>query len=858
MRLQDAFEFCLNSRKKSESGSGAGLHWSITSARHLHSYSYSHRGKRHRRHQVRKAIKGKEPSKDNSDMALDEPFEGIDKVLAAAGFPSSATPARRGALTHDLFAGPLIRGSPTEPISVDQQEAGPSAGGVFLGLPLDPPKMAKRNSKDRIPASSVDTSGVPLKSLPYPFSKPGAGQVSSKDSVPFPATSQVAGKMGSKKSNSSKDSKSKSSSSDQTSLEETSSRSRSGTGSAEQEDEDDDDDEDDDEDEDEFDGSEEPSSGRGSESMSSLGQPISPQRLPFSLRRPGGPGHSRNISSGMSSGQGPSSGSHGHSHSMSSSFGAHSAGGISQSTGNRESTDSESPVRQRASLSQGSNVASRTGIPMPPRHPYPQGQGRGRVMLSTSSSNSSAAAAAALATLNIYPTQPVTFPCAQLMRTESGPGKAGQPVVSNVRNIASDTEAQQEFDQSDAEEQEEEEDDDDEKGEHDDHVGLLVPSPLSGSRSSLSCSSSAHEARSRTHSRHSSRSRHSSTRARTHSSSIRERANSVGTSVRSFARASLTQLDAIMRGATGPAAGLGRGPRSRVNSSMARLEEDVVFPPSVTEMVEGVQGLSIVNSSGSGGSNGFHENFPVDLQTTVPGGEGEAEGYLSYGTDSRSGSESMIAENHTFGRSVNLEQGEDVNEIFLMERSARDTAHNSAYNSERESPSHIVPTVMRVNDDERRQEEPQSFSSASYYSPQYSMRSDSFARTPPTQRRSSSGSNTPEHLAERQGIDIPGRQRQHPILHAHLRARPPRQIVGENGTASTGSLPGISTAAGSFVTAPVSMEGTMTESTSDLQTLSSSWSNPTPAIGMRLRGMGGMVERPGEDMGAGASAWRIV
>ena len=81
----------------------------------------------------------------------------------------------------------------------------------------------------------------------------------------------------------------------------TSEESGSGTGSGggtaeggeeeEEEDEEEDDDEEGDDDgevEEEFDGSEEPSSGRGSESMSSLGQPTSPSRYPLGTRRIGG------------------------------------------------------------------------------------------------------------------------------------------------------------------------------------------------------------------------------------------------------------------------------------------------------------------------------------------------------------------------------------------------------------------------------------------------------------------------------------------------------------------------------------------------------------------------------------------
>jgi len=239
---------------------------------------------------------------------------------------------------------------------------------------------------------------------------------------------------------------------------------------------------------------------------------------------------------------------------------------LTQSTGNRESTDSESPLqRQHVSLSQGSSVS--LSIPMPPRCPHPQGQGRGHTVISHSTSSSSAATAAALASLSIYSNQVVAFPTSSRQRADSGPARSGQ---QEMLYEDSDLEGQIEFNEEDLEVEEEEkgEEEEDENGEHADRVGLLVPSPqvslVGGSSRANSFSSANNEARSRTHSLYSSsRSHHSSTRTCTHSShspSIRECANSVGNSVHLLmlgARASLTQLDAIMCGATGPVAGLG-------------------------------------------------------------------------------------------------------------------------------------------------------------------------------------------------------------------------------------------------------------------------------------------------------------
>ena len=857
-------------------------------------------------------MKGKEPSNEKPQMeeATDEPFEGIERVLAAVGFPSAASPARRGVLSKDLFAAPVGSSSGEhppmiEPLHFQQTQPGPSSS-MFTGL--ETPKMAKRNSKDKIPGSSTGIApGAPLMSLPYPFSRPGAGQVSSKDLVPFPGSSKEKVKGGSKSGGSGKSSKSKST--NQTSSE--GSGSGSGSGSAEEDEEeegqeededeiDEDDDEDDeDEEEDDFEGSEGPSSGQGSGSMSSLGQPIgSPARYPFGMRRPAGVGHSRNfsgVSSGMSSGgHGLSGGSHVHSHSMSSSHGTRSAAGVSvftQSTGNRESTDSEfgPEGRPRASLSQGSSVAP--GIPMPPRHPHPQGQARGRSGPSPSSSSSSAAAAAALASLNIY-SQPVVFPSVQpRRRADSGPvqGHAVDPELLYGEGIGSDIEGQHELrdDEFADNDHDDEELDEEENGEREDRLGLLVPSPrpslIGGSRVSLtnSSSSSGHgETRSRTHSSfsvHSSRSRHSSTRAqsrpRTHSShapSVRERANSLGTSVRSMmqgAAASLTQLDSIMRGATGPAAGLGLAggsrPRSRVNSSMARLEEDVAFTPSAT---------GDRNRGASGTSSGSSRSGDVALNPLVGRTrraiEAEAEGYSSSGgTHSRSGSESMSTENYTFGRPVLFMRPgpgqqqqdrvveEDQDEI-LVERSAGNSARSSGRNSRRVSPhrSTGVPIVMRA-EEQPGQDQAQSFTTASFYSGQPSVRTISpTAPLPGRGRQQDSLENTPEHSPERVGVDIPWNNQQFlapPTQRwpGNTRQQPP------DVTSIDSSPPDISTAAGSFVTAPATIEGNTTATDSSGQRTVSS----TPAgYGIRVGGTGGMVERPGEDMGAGGSAWRVV
>ena len=896
MRVQDAFEFCLTSTRGGSGTTGsAGLRWSSVSSNAVRG-AFGYKNRRYMdRHRRRRSAKDKEPSNEKSefgaeDVASDEGFEGIEKVLAAVGFPSTASPSRRGVLSEDLFAAPasFVGREPQkqeyiEPLRYRHEEPGPSTG-MFTGL--EPPQMAKRNSKDKIPGSSKIVNEAPLLNLPYPFSKPGSGQVSSNDLVLFP----VGAKPDSQKSQGSDRAKTKSGTSTSKS---TSGGSGSTSGSREEEIEEDDDDDDDDEDEegDDFD-SEEPSE-PASGSMSSLGHPISPSRYPFGTRRPGGAGHRRTpsgVSSGMSSGAAVSGGSHAHSHSMSSSHGTKSVMGVSvvsQSTSNKDSTDSESGVVERRSLTHGSSPLSGV-IPMPPRHPHPQGQGRGR---SGTTPSTVAAAAAALAGVHALHTAPIAFPAVhqQRRRADSGTGIMIDPVLL----YGSDIEGQHEFNDDDLNELPDDDDDpmadDDNEGEQaelEDRVGLLdVPSsPLaSHSRISLSASqsSSSGDARSRTHSSfsiHSSRSRHSSTRARsrsrTHSShgpSVRERASSLGTSMRSLMKsttASMTQLDLIMRGATGPAAGLGVGgsrPRSRVNSSMARLEEDDHEMLSTTSAVPAAAATEEMNerrvSGGSSGNASHDGSAEVPVSSLMVGRLRQEfeEGYSSSGgTHSRSGSE-MSGENYTFGRPVLfmrpvqeqqdqpqdlVEADEDEDEIVLIERSNRG------------SPSRSVPTLSMTTDPGEGVGEPKSFMSESIYSQHTSEATASPGRgaTPiplvPIHRSlsdspaSSGSNNSAEHSPERQGLAIPWNHAQQQQREQRLLApplQPWEQAATMSSDSSGGSLAYISTAAESSVT---SAPSTMTSDSSGPHT--SSWGDG--AGGVRLGEVGGMVER-NEDVG---------
>ncbi|PPQ87612.1 hypothetical protein CVT25_005797 [Psilocybe cyanescens] len=167
MRVQDAFEFCITTRRRSGgavnvNGAGQGLRWSTAAA--VRSGQPDDLAK-----QQQAAERGARLDVPSAVGAKEEGPEGIEKVLAAVGLGGGPSPAKRGALSKDLFSGP----PPKMGALVgdrEQLEASSSTGkGVFapVGTELEKPKMAKRNSKDK------------EISMPYPFSRPGAGQVPS-------------------------------------------------------------------------------------------------------------------------------------------------------------------------------------------------------------------------------------------------------------------------------------------------------------------------------------------------------------------------------------------------------------------------------------------------------------------------------------------------------------------------------------------------------------------------------------------------------------------------------------------------------------------------------------------------------
>lgn len=440
------------------------------------------------------------------------PFE-VEQVLAAVGFPSAPPPARRGALSEDLFAHP-------------REESG--KGTVALPeLSEIIPKVMKRSSKDK----EMVGPSAPLMKLPYPFTGYGA-QVSSKDRIPFPPSPSsrkekrrsptIGGSGGSQRSGQEVE---------------------DDGGSGE--------DEDDEGAVEEVEVEVEESSEaqpRTSGSMSSLGQPVM-SLYPFQLRRPTRGG---SVSSAAGTHSIPATHTSTNTRSTESRT-SHST----QSTGNRE-TSSESP--QSHGMSSGmSSPSSGYGIPipMPPRHPQP---GRGRARAGTVPS--------------AFPSSPspVVYPgrgAPVRMRVDSDH-------TETFGGVGYESFLGEELDDDEEEVDGEDEDVDEpqmmeqpvpegpqEAAEGEDSVGLLGV----GTRSPKSSTVSSR----RRHGRHSDSGRsRSNSRSGSQSGSSRSRA---GSAVRSRTQSLIQGIGAASRSSLD----LVQSMRSRANSSMARLEEDAAY-----------------------------------------------------------------------------------------------------------------------------------------------------------------------------------------------------------------------------------------------------------------------------------------
>jgi hypothetical protein len=193
-------------------------------------------------------------------------FEGgVEQILAAAGFGSSPAPARRGVLSEELFETPTP-GSEEDGGGAGREQAGPSSSMRnvqlrVIELPSAPhpattsPMRAEKRKRSRGSPGVAPVAGPSTVKEVYPFTARGA-QISSQDKIPFPMSGSGSG-------SDNRNGGSSSTGRDSNTMEDADVTGLEG-----------DEEEDVDEGEEPFEGSEEPSSGRGSNSLSSLGQPV--------------------------------------------------------------------------------------------------------------------------------------------------------------------------------------------------------------------------------------------------------------------------------------------------------------------------------------------------------------------------------------------------------------------------------------------------------------------------------------------------------------------------------------------------------------------------------------------------------
>ena len=437
-------------------------------------------------------------------------------MLTSIEIPRSPAPARH----HRAFSDDMIESLNEGDDYNDNDDDGGGGGEI---------QLRRRQSDRGIGSSST-----------YPFRQQGSAHISSQDTVPFPPS--LTKSKTKHTALRSVTTSSESTSTSTMSASESTENDSSGDASDRSEEEE----------------SEERSTGRGSNSMSSLGHPISPsRRYPFGLRYPAGRGNSTSSRSHQS---------------------RPSQSGVSQSTGNQPSTEppsspsssssdhpSASPTDEdspRASLSQSSG-GSNSSIPMPPRHPNPQIRTR----------------APSVVPVPVVPATSIKSPGVHL-RVDSGslPGVGAELVQDDAASVSSSSSSSSDFAAHDDERQ--------------DEVGLLSPGTINvnlavppglvvtsegggggGGGGGGESGAASLSSRSRTGSS-SPRSRApcSSLRSRSSVPVVRSRVSSLGVAVRSQAQTLLKRVSSATSLVV---------PRSRVNSSMMRLEEEVVFSQSV-------------------------------------------------------------------------------------------------------------------------------------------------------------------------------------------------------------------------------------------------------------------------------------
>ena len=269
-------------------------------------------------------------------------FDGIEKVFAAVGLGGATqpTPARRGMLSRDLFESPKDAPSrKSSPLNGHGQDVATL------------PEVRVRES--------TTTEAVPAKDTPYPFPGFGPRESSEQEQIPFPPSPGLPddGAEGDHE------------------------------GEGEEEEGEIVVEVDDDEEEVEFEeeedaqprSSEEPSSfsGRASNSLSSLGQPV-PSRYPFAFRHPGRGGSVSSTGSPPFTFSRTAATPQSKSTSTRASRASRSTGNVETTTNASSSPAASSPVSVGAASSSAYSPDPISGMPMPPRHPAAGSSGRQR------------------------------------------------------------------------------------------------------------------------------------------------------------------------------------------------------------------------------------------------------------------------------------------------------------------------------------------------------------------------------------------------------------------------------------------------------------------------------------------------
>ncbi|KAH9172425.1 hypothetical protein EDB89DRAFT_2242881 [Lactarius sanguifluus] len=278
-------------------------------------------------------------------------FDGIEKVFAAVGLGGATTQppqGRRGMLSRDLFESPK---------DAPSRKSSPANGhGQGQGQEVVPPLPEARVRETTMEGGKP----APIKNLPYPFSGFGARESSEQEQIPFPPSPGLPDEGEGEHDGEDEGGEGEGGDivvevddeAEEVEFEEEEAQPRT---------------------------SDEPSSfsGRASNSLSSLGQPI-PGRYPFSFRHPGRGGSISSTGSPPFAFSRATATPQSKSTSTRASRETRSTGNVETTTNASSSPDANSPVSVGAASSSAYSPDPISGMPMPPRHPTAGASGRQR------------------------------------------------------------------------------------------------------------------------------------------------------------------------------------------------------------------------------------------------------------------------------------------------------------------------------------------------------------------------------------------------------------------------------------------------------------------------------------------------